>query len=316
MQNKDFFGRHILSFFRNEGRRLPWRKARISAYEVWVSEIMLQQTQVGRVLEYYSKFLKRFPTVKHLARASWEEFLPYYAGLGYYNRGRNMLATARAIVGQWGGRFPRNQSDLLTLPGVGDYTARAILSFAYEQNTLAPDTNVRKVLGRFFYGSRRADLDVAVFNKQLHGKKKDFNAALMDFAGAVCKTRPLCEECSLKELCIYRKTGGKKEGKVKTKTRKLDTHSARVYLTLHKNHKEYYSESARGFESFILPEGVRSREEIKKYFRERYGLDLAVRPPHHMDTMRVLVNAQILLGHHNFEVYSKNDTFMAEQAGG
>lgn len=307
MQNIAFFEKEIIRFFRREGRRLPWRRKRISAYEVWVSEIMLQQTQVGRVLEYYSKFLKRFPAVRHLARASWEEFLPYYAGLGYYNRGRNMLATAKVIAVKYKRRFPREYAHLIALPGIGDYTARAILSFAYGKDILAPDTNVKKVLGRFFYGSRRADLNLEVLNKSLSAKKKDFNAALMDFGNAICKTRPLCGECSLKKLCVYRKTGGEKEGSAMAVRKKMNTRDAVVHLVLHKNHKEYYSESARGFEPFILPKGVRTREEIKKYFQDRYGLDLAVRPPHRTDGERIVVNAQILLGYHDFEVYARDE---------
>ena len=307
MQNIDFFERHILSFFRREGRRLPWRKARIGAYEVWVSEIMLQQTQVGRVLEYYRKFLGRFPTVRSLARASWEEFLPYYAGLGYYNRGRNMLAAAKLVVEQWGGRFPKKYGNLIALPGIGDYTARAILSFAYGQDVLAPDTNVKKVLGRFFYGSRQADLDLEALNKALRAKKKDFNAALMDFANAICKTRPLCGKCPLQKQCVYWKTGGKKERRAMAKRKKVDTRDAIVHLILHKNHHEYYSESTRGFQPFFLPTGVRTREEIKKYFRKRYGLALAVRSQHHADESHILVNAQILLGHHDFEVYTREE---------
>ena len=103
----EYFETQITDFFEKAGREhLPWRKKGVTAYEIWVSEVMLQQTQVSRVIGYYDRFLKRFPTVEVLAKASWEEFLPYYQGLGYYARGRNMLLTARAVVKEYGGIFP------------------------------------------------------------------------------------------------------------------------------------------------------------------------------------------------------------------
>ena len=104
-----FFEATLSDFFTKAGREhLPWRKKSITAYEVWVSEIMLQQTQVSRVVEYYTRFLMRFPTVESLAQVEWEVFLPYYQGLGYYARGRNMIKTAQAVVSQYSGVFPRD----------------------------------------------------------------------------------------------------------------------------------------------------------------------------------------------------------------
>src|SRR3990167_10186393 len=127
-----FFEKKILDFFKKAGREhLPWRKKKITAYEVWVSEIMLQQTQVSRVIGYYERFMKKFPTVEKLATASWEEFLPYYQGLGYYMRGCNMLLPARMVVDDYGGKFPEETAKLRKLPGIGPYTAAAIQSFAY-----------------------------------------------------------------------------------------------------------------------------------------------------------------------------------------
>lgn len=152
-QKVQFFQDAVLDFFAKSGREeLPWRTKGIGAYEVWVSEIMLQQTQVSRVLTYYTRFLQRFPTVLDLAAATWEDFLPYYEGLGYYNRGRNMLRTAVMVRDSFKGAFPKTREELLVLPGVGEYTAAAILSFAYNQDALAWDTNLKRVMGRFFFG--------------------------------------------------------------------------------------------------------------------------------------------------------------------
>jgi len=152
-----FFEAILADFHRKAGREhLPWRRKKIGAYEIWVSEVMLQQTQVGRVISYYENFLERFPSVESLARASWEEFLPYYQGLGYYARGRNMLRAAQMVVSEYGGEFPEDVKELEKLPGVGPYTAAAIASFAYGKDTIAWDTNLRRVVGRFFFGSKYA----------------------------------------------------------------------------------------------------------------------------------------------------------------
>ncbi len=144
----EFFETILADFHRKAGREhLPWRRKGIGAYEIWVSEIMLQQTQVSRVIGYYEKFLARFPDVGTLAEASWEEFLPYYQGLGYYARGRNMLRTAKVVVSEYGGKFPKDVKKLEKLSGVGPYTAAAIASFAHGKNAIAWDTNLMRVTG-------------------------------------------------------------------------------------------------------------------------------------------------------------------------
>jgi A/G-specific adenine glycosylase len=238
-----WFEERLADFFTKAGREhLPWRKKRMTAYEVWVSEIMLQQTQVVRVIGYYTKFLKKFPTVEALARATWEEFLPYYEGLGYYNRGRNMLKAARMVVDEYGGKFPRDRKFLEKIPGIGPYTAAAIMSFAYGDNHLAWDTNLHRVIGRFFYGSKNAFLrhserseesrikknkrdsstvlgmtsqDEAFWEDKFAMPKKEMNAALMDFGSALCVARPKCEACSLKAKCVYYKERGTQETRYK-----------------------------------------------------------------------------------------------------
>jgi len=153
------FVKEISIFYRWHGRDLPWRKENITPYEVWVSEIMLQQTQVSRVVEYYGRFLERFPNVEALARTNWEEFLPYYEGLGYYNRGRNMLACARVVMEEYNGKFPCEVEELERLPGVGPYTARAVASFACGAKTLAWDTNFSRVFGRYLKGSKNENVE-------------------------------------------------------------------------------------------------------------------------------------------------------------
>lgn len=308
------FEKELLLWYAKNGRKhLPWRKKNITAYQVWVSEVMLQQTQVSRVIEYYNRFLEKFPTVFELAKATWEEFYPYYAGLGYYNRGRNMLQCAQVVVEKYKGKFPSTKEELVALPGIGEYTASAILSFGYNKNELALDTNVKKVLGRVFEGSRFASVDIETYKKESRAQKKDLNAAIMDFSNSICLKIPRCGECPLQNICEYYATDGRKEeGKEKkSKSKNFDTKKAKVYLFLHKNHKEYYSTNKKIYKPFVLSAKINTRELIKKYFREKYRLELSVRPPHKKIVVDgepvMLVNAQIQTGKHSFFVFSKKD---------
>lgn len=309
--NLRWFEKAMLAWFDEHGRVLPWRKKGISAYEVWVSEIMLQQTQVSRVVGYYERFMKRFPRVEDLARSSWEDFLPYYAGLGYYRRGRNMLAAAQKVVQDFGGVWPRDKAALRSLPGVGEYTASAILSFAYGEPHLAFDTNLQKVFGRFLYGDKKAGIDVAHVEKLLQSEKGRLNAAIMDFANLVCTRKPKCADCPLQSRCVYFSEKGKREVVISREKADFPTFSAQVFLWLHKDHKEYYSADADSFQVFRLPSPLNTREAIKKYFLDEFGLQLAVRPPHkrvYIDgTPTLFVNAQILLGSHEFGVFGPAD---------
>lgn len=306
----DFFERTLADFFRKAGREhLPWRKKKVTAYEVWVSEIMLQQTQVSRVIGYYERFLERFPTVDTLAATSWEEFLPYYEGLGYYARGRNMIETARRITLQFSGIFPKEKKLLESLPGIGPYTAAAILSFAYGQSVIAWDTNLRRVIGRFFFGGKAAE-NVSELENRFHLRAKDFNAALMDFGSSLCVSRPKCNACSLASRCRYRKEQGKQEmQKKKQRQDQYDWASAKIYVVLHEHHRYYFSENTKVYAPFVLPKGYTlSRAGIKTWFRDRYGLVVSVRPPN-KDAARgtIFVNTQILSGEPVFSKYSKQD---------
>lgn len=344
-----FFESVLLDFFKKAGREhLPWRREGISAYEVWVSEIMLQQTQVSRVISYYEKFLMRFPTVEDVARASWEEFLPYYAGLGYYVRGRNMLRTAKMIVETYGGEFSCDIDALQKLPGIGAYTACAIASFAYGADEIAWDTNVRRVIGRFFFGTKHvSDWHVGINNLKLGNREtgklggkhtagrgsieaqsmdvverafslpaKMLNAALMDFGSAICTGKPKCAACPLVTECRYAREKGKKELGMKNtefggngNRERGNWKEARVILTLHENHEKYFSSVKKSYKPFLVPASHNTRAGIKRWFVERYGLDVAVRPPNARKMMRdiptLLVNAQILSGVHTFSEFSK-----------
>jgi A/G-specific adenine glycosylase len=310
LHNLHYLERQLLLYFKKSARRLPWRKKNISPYEVWVSEIMLQQTQVSRVVEYYTKFLRKFPNVYILARASWKQFLPYYAGLGYYARGRNMLKTAKIVVEKYAGKFPNTSAALQELPGIGPYTAAAILSFGLNQNALAFDTNMKKVFGRYLFGTKHAKILSTDLESMLVSNKRKLNAALMDFANDICLLKPKCDLCPLATRCKYHQQRGRGEVNSRVK-HTFSTRNAMVLLWLHKNHKEYYSENLDAFVPFKIPPKNNTREKIKNHFQKKYGLTISVRPPHDRlllrNTPTLLINAQILLGKHEFAQYGKEE---------
>lgn len=312
----EFFEKSIADFFTKVGREyLPWRKKKITAYEVWVSEIMLQQTQVSRVIDYYVRFLKKYPTVEVLAKSSWEEFLPYYEGLGYYARGRNMLRAAQVLVEEYGGKFPKEKVLLEKIPGIGPYTASAILSFAYDENHLAWDTNLKRVIGRFFFGSRRAEFDMEEMALQFSLPAKKLNAGLMDFGSALCLARPKCEACPLRPKCTYYEESGVQEKIQNTqysiRNTKADWEKTQALVFLHENHQRYFSSQDKEYEPFVLPKGYDSRAGIKDWFQKKYGLSVSVRPSHGKSIRGkkriLLMNAQILSGHQDFAVFSKKE---------
>lgn len=310
----EVFIQKMLVFYQENKRDLPWRREGISAYEVWVSEIMLQQTQVSRVVEYYTKFLKRFPDVRSLASASWEEFLPYYEGLGYYRRGRNMLLTAQEVVTKHRGKFPRDITELEKLPGIGAYTARAIASFAWGESVLAWDTNFTRVFGRFFEGSKRADMKAILFEKSLFRyvkQSRDFNASVMDFGSAICTKNPKCDVCPLESRCAYALSSGTKEEHQKKQKEVFPTKEAYAYVILHEEHRRYFSSDKKVFCPFMLPPEEHSREAIKYYFYNTYGLNVSVRPPKiklYIDEQPTLIiYAQILSGTHDFASFEPKE---------
>lgn len=290
MKNKNIFLAEILPWYKKNARKLPWRKASISAYEVWVSEVMLQQTQAPRVAEYYAKFLKKFPTVQHLAHASWREFLPYWDGLGYYARGRNILATAKIITEKYNRKFPRDKKLLMRLPGIGDYTASAVLSFAYGESEIAFDTNFKRIFGT------RAKAEKVFQTSNVSSKV--FNSAVMDYGSAQKQLGQLDTERRRSPLADK-------------DARETIARAVRAVVFLHENHKKYFSLNKKKYVPFVVPEGVSSRDEIKKYFLEKYGLKLSVRPPHKKEIsdgkIVAHINAQILLGRYNFSVYNKRE---------
>jgi A/G-specific adenine glycosylase len=205
----DWFATRLLTWFDQQGRHdLPWRRG-IDAYRVWVSEIMLQQTQVATVVPYFERFLARFPDLATLADAELDEVLHHWSGLGYYARGRNLHRAARQVVADHNGQLPPDVDALAALPGIGRSTAGAIAAIAYDIRAPILDGNVKRVLARFHAvaghpgesGPLRRLWDLAEQHTPPH-RSGDYAQAIMDLGATLCtRARPRCGDCPVRERC-------------------------------------------------------------------------------------------------------------------
>ncbi len=211
------FAQRLVQWQLKQGRHhLPWQNTQ-DPYRVWLSEIMLQQTQVSTVVAYFERFTARLPTVEHLAQASEEEVMALWAGLGYYARARHLHACAKTVVNQWHGQFPKDSTSLQSLPGIGPSTAAAIAAFCYNERVSILDGNVKRVLARYF--AVEADVTQSAGIKQLWSLANDclpsvaqvkrqpkimvsYTQGLMDLGATLCTRRqPNCSRCPLRQHC-------------------------------------------------------------------------------------------------------------------
>jgi A/G-specific adenine glycosylase len=222
------FALRLLAWFDQYGRKdLPWQQA-ITPYRVWVSEIMLQQTQVNTVIPYYQRFMESFPTVNHLAQAPQDQVLHHWTGLGYYARARNLHKTAQTVVSDYNGKFPDTVEQLETLPGIGRSTAGAICAIAHRKQATILDGNVKRVLARHraipgWPGQTDISKQLWQLAEQYTPNERiaDYTQAIMDLGATLCtRTKPRCSECPLSNDCNALKAGnptdypGKKPKKV------------------------------------------------------------------------------------------------------
>ncbi|MEI6338585.1 MAG: A/G-specific adenine glycosylase [Verrucomicrobiota bacterium] len=209
--DKTQFRRRLRTWFQRHGRDLPWRRT-LDPYAILVSEMMLQQTTVAAVVPFYERWMQRFPSVKKLAAAEESEVLALWQGLGYYRRARNLHAAAQKISGQLEGKFPRDYDGLRALPGVGDYTANAVLAFSHDECVPVLDANVIRVVARLFdicspVDSAKGLAQVRAKLESLLPAKggREFASALMELGALVCRAgRPDCLVCPVKEFCAAR----------------------------------------------------------------------------------------------------------------
>lgn len=217
----------LLKWYAREGRDLPWRQTR-DPYLIWVSEVILQQTRVQQGLDYYRRFVERFPSVEHLASASEDEVLRQWQGLGYYSRARNMLAAARQV--QELGGFPRDYEHIRVLRGIGDYIAAAVASFAFDLPYAVLDGNVYRVLARVFgidtpIDTSRGQREFRALAQEIlpaaHAAR--YNQAIMDFGAVQCIPHtPDCDVCPLADMCVARAEA--KVGDLPAKQRRTAVH--------------------------------------------------------------------------------------------
>ncbi|UZD66595.1 A/G-specific adenine glycosylase [Marinobacter sp. AN1] len=208
----DRFAERLLEWYDKHGRHdLPWHQDR-SPYRVWVSEIMLQQTQVTTVIPYFQAFMERFPTVQNLAEAPADDVLSHWSGLGYYARARNLQKAAVQVMEDHGGEFPDNQDKLEALPGIGRSTAAAIIAQAWDRRAAILDGNVKRVLARYHavpgWPGQTTTLNALWAHAERHTphtRARDYTQAIMDLGAMVCtRSRPACGECPLQGGCEAR----------------------------------------------------------------------------------------------------------------
>ena len=232
------FQRQLLRWYRHHRRNLPWRENQ-DPYRVWLSEIMLQQTQVATVIAYFERFTKAFPNVKKLAAADESEVLRLWEGLGYYRRARQLHLAAKQIVAEHQGRFPRTLAEVQALPGIGRYTAGAITSIAYDARSPILEANTIRLFSRLIAydqdvskaaGQRRLwEVAEAILPAKNVG---DFNQGLMELGAQICTPRtPDCAACPVENLCAARQTGREEELPVLRKAVKFEeVHEAAVVV--------------------------------------------------------------------------------------
>ena len=263
---KLFFSSHLLHWHSTKNTRsMPWKNEK-DPYKIWLSEIILQQTRVSQGLEYYEKLVEKYPTIGQLAAAKEQEVFKQWEGLGYYSRCRNMIATARYISLECGGKFPDKYDEIISLKGIGPYTASAIASFAFNKPYAVVDGNVFRVLSRYFCINSPVDTSqgkkqFALLAQQLLVKEKPalYNQAIMDFGAVICKPQqPLCLECILQDqCCAYIK---KSVHLLPLKSKKIEKRKRWFYYILlqsgndvmlfHRNKKDIW----KGLHEFLLLE--------------------------------------------------------------
>jgi len=232
---KSQFVRELLRWYEKNQRKLPWRKTS-DPYRIWVAETMLQQTRAATVERYYQRFLARFPTVQSLAQAPLDQVLKAWEGLGYYARARHLHQAAQIVVRQHGGALPPRKEKLLALPGIGRYSAGAILSIAFGKNEIVLDGNVRRVLARLLLltddprlPQAENRLESALKNLLPAGRAGTFNQALMDLGATICLPKtPRCTLCPVAALCWARRLGAQRQLPVKKPRRALPHYEVAV----------------------------------------------------------------------------------------
>lgn len=284
MQSTHPISAKLISWYRKNQRDLPWRKTN-DPYKIWLSEIMLQQTQVAQGLSYYLKFTETFPTVKDLAKAPEDKVMRLWQGLGYYSRARNLHATAKVVATKYKGVFPVAYDEIKSLKGVGDYTAAAIASIAYGLPYAVVDGNVFRVLSRLFnittpINSVQGKKEFQLLANDLMNTKQAalHNSALMEFGALVCRPQnPQCETCALQAHCLGFKNSTVSSLPVKEKKIKIKDRHFHYFIF---NYRDYVYVSKRVekdiwqnlYEFFLIETPEKSSVEFVLKSKELEGI--------------------------------------------
>jgi len=281
------FSTTLAQWYAQHARQLPWRNIS-DPYKIWLSEIIMQQTRIEQGTAYYLKFIDRFPTIFHLARASEVEVLNLWQGLGYYTRARNLLHTAKEIVVKYGGKFPATYTEILKLKGVGTYTAAAIASFAFQEPTALVDGNVYRFLSRYFdiptpIDSTQGKKELQQLADRLMNKHNPsmHNQAMMEFGALQCvPIRPNCHACVMNNTCLAFAHDSVSDRPVKVKkTRVVDRYF--YYAVLREDNKVCVRQRLSAdiwqylYEFPLYEANIRySEQELHQYFQQLYGLSI------------------------------------------
>ncbi|MBI4115260.1 MAG: A/G-specific adenine glycosylase [Candidatus Omnitrophica bacterium] len=279
----------LLKWFKQNKRPLPWRKTK-DPYKIWVSEIMLQQTQVNTVIPYYERWIKTFPNVNKLSSAPLTQVLKSWEGLGYYRRAKNLHRAAKTIVKRLKGKFPDSLKEWLRLPGVGSYTAGAIASIAFEKSEPILDGNVARVLSRIF--AIKEPIDKTDGKKKLWGiartlvkesvSKGDFNQSLMELGALIClPENPKCLSCPVNRVCKAHRLKRETEFPIKmrkVKMEKLKTVAALIWkngkVLIEKQPAEARWGGLWTFPQWIHSNGQPERNFLKNRVRKKLGIKI------------------------------------------
>jgi A/G-specific adenine glycosylase len=304
--NKNFT-QPLLKWYEQFGRKdLPWQHPK-QPYPVWISEVMLQQTQVKTVIPYFNAFMKRFPDIQTLAKASLDDVLSHWSGLGYYSRGRNIHKSANLIISEHGGCFPNTFDDLLRLPGVGESTASAILSIAYNQPTAILDGNVKRVLARYFKvdgDTKRREVIQTLWELASLCMSKtrcsDYTQAIMDLGATCCKVKqPLCITCPLKASCSAYKDNQVDMFPQKPPKKAKPIKSAYFFLIYNQNNSIYLEQRPeKGLWGglWCLPETKYGNGDAIDYLKQHYNASILSHKPlitftHHFTHFQLNIHA-------------------------
>ncbi|MBN2412771.1 A/G-specific adenine glycosylase [candidate division KSB1 bacterium] len=284
------FRKKLTTWFESELRDLPWRNTK-DPYKIWISEIMLQQTQVNKVIPYYLKFIESFPDIHSLANADLSHVLKIWEGLGYYGRARNLHKAAKEIIKNFQGLFPDDFESVRKLPGIGLYTAAAIMSIAFKQDYAVVDGNVRRVLCRLFTitGNPKSGQGKKIIQQQAQSllateNPGDYNQAIMELGALICTPRlPKCRLCPVAEFCQAQKSGLQHEYPIKT-AKKPRPHNIIAAGIIYKGDKILIARRPENgllgglweFPGGKLEDGETPEQAVKREILEELGISVKV----------------------------------------